>query len=388
MGTVFEAQHLRLCDRTVAVKMLNPTAQSDMIMLMRFRQEAEIISSLRHPNIVRILDFNVLPDGKPYLVMEYLRGEDLENRARRCGGRLPLKLVLDILRQVACGLSALHKRGIVHRDLKPGNVLLTDVPGAGTAVKLLDFGLSKILDAGYQLTRDLTLVGTANFCSPEQISDRHEIDHRADIFALGVMAFWALSGELPFKDRSILNVMHRVCFGDRPSLVERAAHLPPEVDPVILKALAVAPDERYQQVDQFITDLEDALDLSGDWPPLLDAPAMRARHPEPQRGPPPPVEDDELPDLTDEVELMEDEDDPEEHKRTTRLERNPFLQGRIAVPVALTGEATECAARAVTSGAAPRLQARTDRWVLIVCCVMIPLSSALAITAGIMLFWK
>ncbi len=323
MGTVFEAQHLRLSNRTVAIKMLTPSGEADETMMMRFQQEAEIISSLRHPNIVRIIDFNVLSDGRPYLVMEYLHGEDLGQRARRGGGRLPPRTLLEVLRQVARGLNALHRRGIVHRDLKPGNIFLAEGTGAGMQVKLLDFGLSKILDAGRQLTRDMTLLGTPNYCSPEQMLE-HCVDHRADIFALGVTVFWALSGTLPFEDRSIINVIHKACFGERPSLAERAPGLPPAVDQVVWRALEASPDERYQQVDQLVADLEDVLDPT--WGSSLPGePAGVAANQEPA------ADQDEVLDLTEEAELIED--DPEEHVRTTRMDRSPFYEGRVAVPV-------------------------------------------------------
>ena len=148
MGAVFLARHLRLKGKQVAIKVLLNSASLNPELYARFQREAEIASQLGHPNIVEVLDFDTLPDGTPFLVMEYLRGESLEQRLER--GPIPLAETLGLTRQVGSALQAAHRAGIIHRDLKPANVFLvpTDSGGVvGERVKLLDFGISKMVDS-------------------------------------------------------------------------------------------------------------------------------------------------------------------------------------------------------------------------------------------------
>ena len=198
MGAVYEAHHLRMRKR-VAVKLLNRAMASKDEALARFRREAVVASRLGHPNLVNVLDFGSSVDGQPYLVMEFLEGEDLDRRIRRAGP-IPLPSTIRISRQVAAAVSAVHAKGIVHRDLKPANIFLVHVPGEPDFVKVLDFGVSKIRASETKLTDASKTVGTPAYMSPEQaFGPSHAVDHRADQWALACIIWEMLSGHPPFS---------------------------------------------------------------------------------------------------------------------------------------------------------------------------------------------
>src|ERR1043165_6276817 len=188
MGEVYEAQHARLPGQ-FAVKLLLPELQGNQDAFARFCREAEIMSQLRHPNIVQIFDFNVAPDARPYFVMEYLQGRDLEARLRE--GPMPLPAVARIVDAVASALALAHAHGVVHRDLKPANIFLATVDGqTDELVKVLDFGISKVRSAAAQISQAVDLLGTPSYMAPEQARNQTEaIDGRSDQFALAAIAY-------------------------------------------------------------------------------------------------------------------------------------------------------------------------------------------------------
>jgi len=255
MGAVWAAEHLRLPGKHVAVKvLLDATAGGDE-MLQRFRREAEIASRLGHPNIVEVLDFNTLPTGQPYIVLEYLVGETLASRLMK--GRIPLDETLAITRQVGSALQAAHRAGVVHRDLKPDNVFLCtpeeDVP---TRVKVLDFGISKIRGSKSLRTQDAILMGTPQYMSPEQATGKNtELDGRTDVFALGAIVYEMLGGQPAFAGGSLAEVVYRVVHGQPTPLVELAPALPPNVLAAVERALQKDPAARPPDVGQFILEL-------------------------------------------------------------------------------------------------------------------------------------
>src|SRR3954470_7718351 len=180
MGEVYEATHRRLSGR-YAIKVLLRELASQPDAFARFRREAELTSSLRPPNIVQVIDFNLMDDGAPYLVMEYLDGVDLATRMEK--GPLPLSSVLPLIKQIASGLGAAHARGIVHRDLKPQNIFLVRIEGEDheEVAKVLDFGISKMKSAAKSVTQDSAVLGTPQYMSPEQALGKiDEIDHATD----------------------------------------------------------------------------------------------------------------------------------------------------------------------------------------------------------------
>jgi serine/threonine-protein kinase len=259
MGEVFLARHRRLPGRQVAVKVLQNSASLNPELVARFRREAEIATQLGHPNIVEVLDFDTLQDGTPFLVMEYLRGESLEHRLER--GRLPLTETLAIIRQIGSALQAAHRAGVVHRDLKPANVFLvpTDSGGVvGERVKLLDFGISKMLDSQTLQTQDAVLIGTPQYMAPEQaLGKNSEVDARTDLFALGCIVYEMLSGMPPFAGEggSIVQVIFRIVHTLPEPLATRCPDLPERVLAAVERALAKSPQDRYPDVASFIEEL-------------------------------------------------------------------------------------------------------------------------------------
>jgi eukaryotic-like serine/threonine-protein kinase len=253
MGAVWEAKHLRLPGKRVVVKVLLFGA-TDTVVLARFRREAEIGSRLGHPNIVQVLDFNTLPDGTPYIVLELLQGESLAARLLR--GPLPLEQVKAIVTQVGSALAAAHREGIVHRDLKPDNVFLcpTDLGGeVHDVVKVLDFGISKIRGAKTVLTQDAALLGTPQYMAPEQATGRNDdIDVRTDVFAFGAMTFEMLAGRAPFTGDTLAAVIHAIVYTPTPPLATAAKDVPPAIVAAIERALDKNRDARFPDVNSFV----------------------------------------------------------------------------------------------------------------------------------------
>ena len=259
MGEVYEAQHVRLPGK-FAVKLLLPELQGNQEAFARFCREAEIMSQLRHPNIVQIFDFNVAPDARPYFVMEYLEGRDLE--ARLQAGPLTLPAVTRIVDAVGSALALAHAHGVVHRDLKPANIFLATVDGqTDELVKVLDFGISKVRAAAAQISQAVDLLGTPFYMSPEQARGQaNAIDGRTDQFALGAIAYRMLTGTEPFQGDDTASVLYQVVHEDPAPL---SLFLPPEWDAgplqvVLDRALAKQPRDRFGGMMELARAFEDA----------------------------------------------------------------------------------------------------------------------------------
>lgn len=243
MGVVFEAEHVSI-RRRVAVKILQRTLVASPEMVERLRREAEVTSGLGHPNIVECLDFGT-EDGQVYLVMEWLDGENLDQRLER--EPMSLDAALDIAAQACSGLAEAHERGIVHRDLKPANVFLTHDRTGAVRVKILDFGIAKLAAEQTQLTTTGVLIGTPNYMAPEQALG-HAVDARADIYALGVILYELVTGHVPFRGDTPLAVLHQHT-AKMPALPSTIAHnrnVSRELDMLVMTCLAKTPGERYQ----------------------------------------------------------------------------------------------------------------------------------------------
>lgn len=261
MGKVFLARHLDL-GRKVVVKVLNPQIAGAPEMISRFRREAMAASAIGHPNVVQVHDFDWHEDGRPFLVMEYLEGEDL---AQRIYGRtgteshpLPIAEAVEILGAACDALAVAHERHIIHRDLKPSNLFLARPQGTtadaprGYVVKLLDFGISKMLDLGgaQQLTRSSGMLGTPCYMAPEQIADAAAAGPAADQYALGVVLYEALTAKLPFEAGP---AMSRPFWPNPPPPPPPPPSrfrpdVPAPLDAVVLRALAFYPQERFPDV--------------------------------------------------------------------------------------------------------------------------------------------
>jgi serine/threonine protein kinase len=247
MGTVFEAEHVRL-HRRLAVKVLAEHLAADPQALARFHREAEIISHLSHPNIVQLVDYDAIDGGKPYIVMEFLEGESLEARLER-ERRIDLPTLARIVHQVALGLAAAHRAAIVHRDLKPANIFLVERAGENTLVKLLDFGISLHSGVGRRITGEFDVLGTPDYMPPEQAAGQTaRVDQRGDQYSLAVIAYEALCGQTPFPGKDVMSVLRQVLSSEPMPIDRLAPELPAGVWPVLKRALAKSPAERYPGV--------------------------------------------------------------------------------------------------------------------------------------------
>jgi eukaryotic-like serine/threonine-protein kinase len=269
MGVIYEAEHLRLPSLRCAVKISKWTHDSDGARFARFQREAEIVSMLRHPNIVRVIDFDRTDEMFFYLVMDLLEGEDLESRLRR-SSRLKLGEVRTLVREIGGALGLAHERGIVHRDLKPSNIFLAREGDGSTRTKLLDFGISKALESLVKITSESAIVGTASYMSPEQArGDVDDVDLRSDIFSLATIIYRCLTGLLPFRGPNETEIRHSVCRHHPPPVTRLLPGLPAAVDEVLTHAHAKRKEDRYARVVDFVDAVLVA--LGGDAPDLHHA---------------------------------------------------------------------------------------------------------------------
>ncbi len=258
MATVYRAHHLHLKE-DLAIKVVSPRLTGDKDFLDRFRTEAVITRKLRHPNAVRLDDFDITEDGRPFIVMEYVRGEALRTVLPK-NALLQAPLALDIPRQVALALGAAHALGIVHRDIKPDNVLLIPQADGSDLVKVLDFGIAKVYDGeaevkNYTPTKTGIVLGTPQYLSPEQARGEKgpNVDGRADLYALGVMLYEMITGELPFQsDNAIGLLMHHLgTMPVAPHMRRPELNIPEAVSAVVMKALEKDRNNRFQTGEEF-----------------------------------------------------------------------------------------------------------------------------------------
>jgi serine/threonine-protein kinase len=249
MGSVYEAERLDLAQMRVAMKILHPSFGARADLVMRFRREAETIAAIDHPNIVRILDFQT-PEGEPaFLVMERLHGEPLGDAIARDGRFTPERAAF-VASQVLSALGAAHAANVVHRDLKPDNVFLITMSGLRDIVKLLDFGVAKLMNArkNEKLTETGGVIGTPAYMSPEQARGAG-VDHRSDLYAVGCMMYEALTGSAPFSAENY----NALLFEIQKAVPTPLDVLRPDVDPALVtivnRAMAKSPTERFQTAE-------------------------------------------------------------------------------------------------------------------------------------------
>jgi eukaryotic-like serine/threonine-protein kinase len=247
MGAVYVAEHLMI-GRKVAIKRLHPELTSDDKAVARFQREARAAAATGHEHIVEVLDLGFGEDGAPFLVMEYLRGHSLAEIIR-AEERLELRRGCRIVGQVLAALGAVHARGIVHRDLKPDNVLLTQRKGDPDFVKVVDFGISKMQkdegDQAMALTRTGVMLGTPFYMSPEQARGIKELDHRVDLYGVGVILHECLTGRLPFEGDNYHQLLQAILAGKHAPARELRPDMSEELSAVIDRALAADPAKRY-----------------------------------------------------------------------------------------------------------------------------------------------
>ncbi len=252
MGTVYEAEHT-IIGRRVAVKVLHPKFCVQHEAVVRFTREARAAAAIGHENIVDVTDFGT-HEGQPFLVMELLRGVTLDELMVN-HDLFDLPRACEIVGRVLSALASAHAAGIVHRDLKPENIFLTE-QGTRSSVKILDFGISKFQQQSDNLvtTEEGAMLGTPSYMSPEQWLSERDIDHRADLFAVGVLFYEMLTGYLPYEGVSRGELMLQVVTGtEAPSAPSSIVEgLPAEIDEVALKAVSRARADRYQSAQEFL----------------------------------------------------------------------------------------------------------------------------------------
>ena len=243
MGFVVECEHLQL-RRRVAVKVLHSTAAAKPVLVKRFRHEARILGALGHPNVCAVFDIGALPEGLPFLVMELLEGETLADRIDR-EGQLPLRDTLDVVAQICGGLAAAHENKVIHRDVKPENVFLVHRPGVAPTVKVIDFGISKIVEPDHtQLTHAGKVMGSPAYMAPEQtVGDA--IDARVDVYATGVVMYECLTGRRPFEAHDIETLLRRIQEARAPSMRSHRPELPELFERVVERAMSRNLSGRY-----------------------------------------------------------------------------------------------------------------------------------------------
>ena len=263
MGIVFRAKHLFL-KSSHAVKIILPSlVEDDENLLVRFRQEAVLAASIDHPNVIRVTDFGV-ENKMPYLVMEYINGIPLSNYLQE-GRPLPPEQAFGLFYPVAEGVAAAHSKGIVHRDLKPQNIMVQKDLPMHSAVKVLDFGLAKIKSADSYPSliqaKTMNIVGSPPYMSPEQWSGEG-VDNRTDIYALAVVLYQMLVGQLPFQADSMPAMMYQHLTVPPPTAESFGVTLPPGVEPIIRNGLEKEPNDRYRSMDLMLGDLNSVLGRS------------------------------------------------------------------------------------------------------------------------------
>jgi serine/threonine-protein kinase len=247
MGLLYKGRDPKL-ERDVAVKVMLVDFTVDPAAHERFQREAKAVARLQHRNVVTIHELGET-DGTPYIVMEFLTGQDLETRMKSVDKPMTLTEKLDVASQLCEGLGYAHEQGIVHRDIKPGNVRVLE----DNTVKILDFGIAKF--AMSSVTQSGTILGTASYMAPEQIMGQ-PVDGRADLFSAGVLLFELLTGKKPFAAETPTAVVYQIMHTDAPSIRSINPDLPEALDEIVARALKKNPDERYSRASEMAADLQ------------------------------------------------------------------------------------------------------------------------------------
>jgi eukaryotic-like serine/threonine-protein kinase len=257
MGEVYLAEHV-LLRRPCAVKLIRPERAGDAATLARFEREVRLTAALTHPNTVQVFDYGHTADGTFYYAMEYLPGLTLEELVKR-DGPLPGPRAIHLLRQVCGALGEAHRVGLIHRDIKPSNVMVCERGGIPDVAKLLDFGLVRAQVVGAadgNLTQEGAIPGTPAYMSPEQAAGREDLDGRSDIYSLGAVAYYLLTGRPPFAERSAVQMLAAHLYEAPAPLTTHRPDLPAALQEVVLRCLAKNPAERFADVCALIDELD------------------------------------------------------------------------------------------------------------------------------------
>jgi len=251
MARVYQAEHVKL-GKQVAIKILNQEIASRENFRKRFESEARIMAELNHSNIVQVLDYVEIAENNTYaIIMELLEGESLSDLINK-NGALTEQLTYDLMLKILSAFEYAHQKGLVHRDIKPSNIYI--MPDKN--IKILDFGIAKILDMNMELTSTGMIMGTPMYMSPEQVKDVKYIDKRSDIYSLGVMIYYMLTGKPPYN--SSYEITYKIVTEPLPLLHEHK-----ELSYIIQKATKKEPQERYQSCVEIIEDLSKNISIIG-----------------------------------------------------------------------------------------------------------------------------
>src|SRR5688572_7379575 len=255
MGLVYKARHVTL-GKPLAIKVLKAEVSKDAEIVQRFRQEAQSATAIGNHHIIDISDFGVLHDGSTYFVMEFLDGIAL-TKAIEPNKPLEARRSIHIAKQLCRALGAAHDIGIVHRDLKPDNVYLISRGGDKDFVKVLDFGIAKVVGAKSKLTQVGQVFGTPHYMSPEQCSGT-QVDKRTDVYALGVIMYEMASSRVPFDADNLMGILTKHLYEEpiKPHELPPPVDVPPSLEAIIMKCLAKKTDVRYQSMQEVLADLE------------------------------------------------------------------------------------------------------------------------------------
>ncbi len=259
MGVVYKARH-QLMDRIVAIKMMKSQLISDTISVKRFQQEVKAYAKINHPHVITVFDFGVSPDGLPYIVMDYLEGHPLSDVIKK-DGSVGVERAIRVLTQACEALAHAHKQGIVHRDLKPGNIVLIEYDGDPDFVKVVDFGVAKLMNAQEQrLTQTGEVCGSPVYMSPEQCLGQ-EMDLRSDIYSMGIVIYETVTGKLPLIGRTMVDTMAKQVSEMPPPFakIRPDIYIPERLQSVVFKAMSKEPAQRHQTMDELREDLEKAI---------------------------------------------------------------------------------------------------------------------------------
>jgi serine/threonine-protein kinase len=270
MGTVLAAHH-ELLDMPVAVKLLSPDFVRNAPMVERFLREARAAARLKSEHVARVTDVGTLESGQPYIVMELLQGEDLEQRRQRMGV-LPIADAVDTVLQALEAMAQAHAVGIVHRDLKPGNLFLALLPDGRQVVKVLDFGIAKLIasdegGAARSITGEHAL-GSPSYMAPEQIRNSSQIDQRVDVWAIGVILYDLLTGQLPFPGETVGEIFGNVLVGSLEPVRSLRPEVPEDLGATVARCLEKEPEKRFANVYELAAAL--APHGSGAWSSYVD----------------------------------------------------------------------------------------------------------------------
>jgi serine/threonine protein kinase len=269
MGVVVAARHVHL-DLLVALKFMNDETVADSSLVARFLREARATAKLRGEHVVRVSDVGELDSGAPYMVMEFLQGQDLAALLASLGTP-PIASAVEYAIQACEGLDEAHRAGIVHRDVKPANLFLTRRPNGTACIKVVDFGISKG-GGGDTLhsTSSRAMFGSPLYMAPEQMRATHHVDARADLWSLGASLYELLSGEVPFAAESLVDLAYRIANEAPPSLQERRPEVPPELERIVMRCLEKDPDCRFADARSLANALE-AFRQQRSWPAPIEA---------------------------------------------------------------------------------------------------------------------